>query len=335
MNVNDVIEGVVHYTASTAMSKMTKIIALMLIVNAVVSLYYHLLEHALSPGSISITLVVAVIFQIILGTLILIDFSNNFYRAIGLYAMSVSVNRISSNLPSLGEFRGIGFVFSLVMLVLAINLMVTGISYMRGRSRGRFGMMFSSAIMLALTLVEVYEDATMYNIPVGDLFTTYLTSWIMCGLYIILFIMVGSEKARSSLPMTIDLNVFSKVRRLGANEPSTYITRREARELVKAFDDRSGWTDVTDGGPVEKEIRCTLYNYLVEETSMIVQKWRGSDKMYISISEPSDGSMLNAYRLSVDSISPDGSIDTCETISMYGERGSAYRLKVKDEVEKW
>lgn len=335
MNVNDVIMRAVHYVASVTMSKMTKIVALMLIVNAVVGMYYHLLEHALSPGAISITFVIAVVIQIFLGTLILIDFSNSYNRVIGLYAISVSINRISDNLSSLGAFRGIGFVYSLVMMVIAINLMYTGYSYMKGRSRSRVGMMCSSMIMLALTLSEVYYDATMYDIPVGELFTTYLTAWIMCALYLILFVMVGSERARNNMPLAKDLRVFSQVRRLDVNEPSVYITRREARELVKAFDDRSGWSDVTDGGPAEKEIRCTLYNSLAEETSMVVQKWRGPDRIYISIAEPSDGSMLNAYRMSIDSISPDGSIDTCETVSMYGEHGSAYRLKVKDEVEKW
>ncbi len=335
MNVNDVIKEVVRYVASATLSKMTKIIALMLIVNAVVGMYYYLLEYTIDSGTISITFTIAVIIQIFLGTLILIDFSNSFNRAIGLYAISVAVNRISDNLSSLGSFRGIGFVYSLVMMVIAINLMYTGYSYMKGRSRSRFGMMCSSMIMLAMTLIEIYYDATAYNVPVEDLFVSYMTSWIMCGLYLILFVMVGSEKARDSLPMSRDLRVFSQVRRLDVNEPSAYITRREARELVKAFDDRSGWTDVDDGGPVEKEIRCTLYNYLAEETSMIVQKWKDLDRIYISMVEPSHGSMLNAYRISVDSITPDGSIDTCETVSMYGEHGSAYRLKVKDEVEKW
>ncbi len=59
------------------------------------------------------------------------------------------------------------------------------------------------------------------------------------------------------------------------------------------------------------------------------------DSLYITITGSKDGSILNAYRTSIDDISADGPIETCNTLLMYGGQGSEYRLRVRDEVEEW
>lgn len=334
MNINAAIKKGVHTTASFILSKMTKIVAMMLILNAVLSEYVYLLNSIDAGEDLSVTFMIGIVLQIVLGTMILIDFSNNFSRAIGLYAISVAINRIISNLSDFADPRGISFAYAFIMMIIALNMMYTGFLFVRGRTRSR-GMMFSSILMLGLTMGEIYIDAESYGVPPEEILTTYPSMCVACVMYFLLFIMVGSERVRDSMPMAKNMRTFSAIRRIEASGPTTYTTRRYARTILKAFDDRSDWIAITDGGPVECEFRCVLYNHLFEETEMILQKWKDHDRIFITIPGSSTGSMLNAFMTSIDSVTTNGPIDTCDTIVMYGDHGSEYMLKVRDEVEEW
>lgn len=336
MNINGAIRKTVHFMASAILSKMVKIIAMMLIVYAIVSAYIRILNY--SEGyynNIGICFTIGIVLQIAFGTMILIDFSNNFSRGIGLFAMSMAINRFTSNLPYLAEPRGLQFVYALIMIAIAVNMLYTGYSFARGRTRSRIGLMCSSLLMLSLTMGKIYYHADSYDVPGELIFTTYPDQCIACIMYIILFVMVSSEQVRDNMPTHVYLRTLGSIRCIKASEPSSYIMRCDARTLLNAFIDRKDWSDVGDGGPVECEFKCTLYNYLGDESMIMVQKWVDHDSLYITITGSKDGSILNAYRTSIDDISADGPIETCDTLFMYGGQGSEYRLRVRDEVEEW
>ncbi len=340
MSVSSRMEHFINIGTSGIVRKMGKLMGVLLIIYAVVIVYTYIMMYTLGyeygdymelgPG-----VVLSIFLQIFFGTMILIDFSGNLGRAIGFYALSIGCNRLINYIHVLFDPHGISFIFGLVMVVMSVNMLYTGVTFVRGSARSRFGMTVTSLIMLALTAGSLYYSALTYNYTPEDLLEYYPDQCIICAMYALLFLMVGTETVRNSMPAVRYQKMLSSIRRVGATEPESYILRSDAKILAEAFEDRSAWTPVTDGGPALCEYRFMLSHHMNDASAVRIQKWKNSDKLYITVTDSDKGSILNACRSAVTSVYYDGSIDTCSNIRFCGDRGLTIVFNVRDEVEEW
>ncbi len=340
MSVSGSIEHHINTGTSHTLSKLGKLMGVLLIVYAVIVVYTYILMYTLDYEygfymELGPAVVLSIILQVFFGTMILIDFSGNLGRAIGFYALSIGCSRFINYIHSLFDPHGITFLFGLVMVIMSVNMLYTGITFVRGSARSRFGLALTSLIMLALTVGSLYYYAVTYDYRPEDLIEYFPDQCIICALYTLLFLMVGTETVRDSMPAVRYQKMLGSIRRVGASEPESYILRSDAKVLANAFEDRSAWTPVTDGGPAICEYRFRLTHHMNDASAVRIQKWKDSDKLYITVTDSDKGSILNACRSTVTSVHYDGSIDTCSNIRFSGDGGLLIVFNVRDEVEEW
>ena len=247
--------------------------------------------------------------KISMGLFIIFDPKRNLMRSVGFYALSLGLARIVSTLPMLGSESDLFFIVALVMLGMGINLVVSGYSYLQDVSRGRFGMTFGSAalaIIMALSLIMMITtpDDDEYGLNAGYMlvYSVYLIQ------YLLILLIMDSDEFRFSSWQEKSVRKLDNIRLSYSLTPGTQISREDARIMKHMFDDRASWTPVDDGGPVECEKRIRLVDEKVS-TVMIMQKWKGSDKIHITISTSNDGTILQANRFYVTEVSADDADD--------------------------
>jgi hypothetical protein len=340
MSISSRMEHCIDTGTSGIVHRMGKLMGVLLIIYAVVVVYTYIMMYTLGYEygdymELGPAVVLSIFLQIFFGTMILIDFSGNLGRAIGFYALSIGSSRLINYIHTLFDPHGISFIFGLVMVIMSVNMLYTGITFVRGSARSRMGMALTSLLMLSLTIGSLYYYASTYDYRPEDLLEYFPDQCIICALYVLLFLMVGTETVRDSMPAVRYQKMLSSIRRVGASDPDSYILRSDAKVLAAAFEDRSSWTPVTDGGPALCEYKFRLTHHMNDTSAVRIQKWKDSEKLYITVTDSDKGSILNACRSAVTSVHYDGSIDTCSNIRFFGDGGLAIVFNVRDKVEEW
>ena len=244
------------------------------------------------------------------GTLMIINPRRTFNTSIGIYAITMGVISFSSYWDSLSEvetasgllsiFTDIMFLAELVMVGFSVNLMISGISYLRGRPRGTIGMMNKAAFMgginvfSLLLMVRTGEYASVIEALKCEPVTT-----IQIVMFFVFLNMMDTDEARSYNTKNRLRNSTEALRHLKTVDDKAYVELVDAQRL--ADPSFAGWRRVTDGGPAEWEYVFAI-NSSGGASSVTVQRWRGSDKFYLTISDHRYGSIIRATRLSVDHI---------------------------------
>ncbi len=336
MKVNDRIGSAVRWITSNAVAITPKLMGVLLIIYAVVLSYIYIMGYDLGLTAEGDYIVFTAIFLLIaFGTLILLDFSNNLGRAIGFYALAIGSGRFLNHIQTVLDPHGYPFLYSLITAGMAVNMMITGFTFVRGSARSRTSMTVTTSLMLIATLISLYYNATTYEMDLGEIFELYPDQCIICIMYALLILMIGTEQVRLNMPSVRYQNMLGSIRRVTATEPESYILRSDAKILEKAFEDRSSWSPVTDGGPAECEYVFTVTHRMNDVSYVRAQKWKDSEKIHLTLTESVTGSMLYANRVSVSGIRCDGGAENCSHISFFGDGGLAVTFNVRDEVEEW
>ncbi len=258
------------------------------------------------------------IVKIGMGLFIIFDPKRNLMRSVGFYALSLGIARIIASFPMLGSPSDLPFIVAIVMVVMGANLVYSGYSYLQDVSRGRFGMTLGSAalaLIMAAALVSYVVAGDELEIDVTDIIVTvvYLIQ------YLLILVIMDSDEFRFSSWEEKSVRKMDDMRVMYTLTPGMYIPREDAKAIKHMFDDRSSWSEVDDGGPVECEKRLRLAEDKVTAV-MIMQKWKDSDRIYFTVSTNDDGTILQANRFSVtDAVADDADDDKFMNIRLYAD----------------
>ena len=62
---------------------------------------------------------------------------------------------------------------------------------------------------------------------------------------------------------------------------------------------------------------------------MILQKWKGSDMIHVTVTNSTEGSIILANRFSVTDVTADGDDETLSTLRLFGDNELLMQLAVK------
>ena len=261
------------------------------------------------------------------GVIILLDRNHNLLRSVGIYALSLGGYRFFSCAPQIQAGTTLGVLY-LVITIFAINLMISGRSFLRGVSRNRI-----SLILCTLALLIIYLSYIVFMMHMGmtiEECAKFMPGvFIMCILYVFYIGLLDSEVLRASDVLAIHNETLNKIRCTQYTDPESEIPEDAALVLSRSFDDRSDWLQVLDGGPVESEYRFRMRN--VDGISeVLVQKWIGSDELYFTISDHLDGTLIQAHRFSATSALIYADDSSCRWLRIFGKKGVCMQLRVEE-----
>ena len=244
------------------------------------------------------------VIKIIMAEFILFDPKKSLPRAVGFYAMSIGLSRVINAITTLSQRSAFSLAVGLVLLFMGGNLIYSSYQYMKDTVRGRNGMLYSTcvlAFMQAIMLAFYYQTYKMTGSVEGfDL----IPSAIMLIQYIVLLLMLDTEDVRYSTLLEKTSTRVESVTSSNMILKGFVLKRDDALVIKHLFDDRSTWQPISDGGPVEAEKRIRLVEGRIQ-SNMILQKWHGSDRIYVTVVNDDDGTILLGNRFSVTSVVPD------------------------------
>ena len=319
---------------------MPKILASFMLIYVFVSIEHtlHINDYDISclwgePGELPVQFIADVImFVSAIAILILRDIPNS--KVLSIYLLSLSLTRILINYHNLFSVNTMMFAYGVLMCTISLNMLATGVFFYKGISRNRDSVMVSSLLM-----VVVYAMILSFYVHyLGDVWYVLrenLPTLLQLFLYLILFITLDSYDVHVNTDMgRIDATVRSMRARTGAGE-RTVLSVHEMGVIANGFGNMEGWTRIDDGGPVEYEYKVTI-SMRDSNSVMLLQKWKGSNKVHFTIADSLDGSLVYAKRFSANRFVYDSNDDSLITVRFIDDDGNIIRFHVvhTDEVDK-
>lgn len=316
----DNLTGAVHRAVDRTFFIAGYALALLMVAFACLQILLYLSYDMLPPLNYTL----GYIMLIACGAIILTVGKRNMVSTIGLYAIGLGSYRVLTTMTSIVPGSVFTF-FSIAVVLLGFNMLITGISYLRGVSRARITMMASAALLasfyLGTFLYSIYKGAPAWTALKGNL--SLVVNAIM---YVVLFYILDSDIIRERDRMEIHNDVLDRIRCTYCTDPDSCIAQADARVLSKAFSDRSSWTPLTDGGPAECEYSFSIRNG--EETShVLLQKWVDSERIHVTVTDHPGGALITAYRFSVDDVVYDRT--SFAWVRLIGGNGHCVHLRVE------
>ncbi len=264
------------------------------------------------------------------GMIILVDRNRNLLRSVGVYAIALGGYRFFSAAPHVHAGTPFG-IFYLFICALAINLVISGRSYIFLKvSRNRISLMLSTLTLLILSLTSI-----LFAMHTGLSFRTCVEimpgAFIACLMYAFYLGILDSEVLRASDSLAIHNETLNKIRCTQYTDPETHVSPEIADVLSRAFEDRSDWALVSDGGPVDCEFRFNIRN-IDGISEVLVQKWNDSDNLYFTISDHLDGTLIQAYRFSATSVYRFTDELSHQWLRVFGRRGICMQLRIEEPL---
>ena len=269
------------------------------------------------------------------GIAIIFDRRRTVLKAVGTSAIAIAIGKLPNIIDYMTiEERGAGiissamFIIGIVLLILACNLFYTGIRYYTGICRGYFWHMISIA---ALILLDAYTAMISVTnaIHSGDavaalqLLSIYMPIMIVYLFYIYL---LNNDTIRDSTQLEIVRNRLTNLHE-SVTTDSAYICRSDAGLLIEG---PGSWPASEPYGPVVSELRMTLFQDGMGRIC-VVQKWLDDDRLFFTVTDKADGTVIEAVRFSATAITADtGNISTCNELRLYDFDGSVRTILVTD-----
>lgn len=263
-----------------------------------------------------------------MGLLMLFDPKRSLMRTVGFYALTLGISRIIASLSMLGNSSNFIFVIGIVVVAMGVNLVYSGYSYLQDVSRGRFGLIFGSSVLAIIwtaMLVTSVTGAFGVETDTGSL----IVNVVYLIQYLLILLIMDSDDFRFSSWNEKSVRKIGDIRVTHTTTPGTYIERQDAKIIKHMFDDRSSWSPLDDGGPVECERKIRMADDKITSV-MIMQKWRGSDRIYITVVTDDDGTILQANRFSVtDVLADDADDERFMNVRLFSDGTMLSNLSVK------
>jgi hypothetical protein len=273
----------------------------------------------------------AAVVKILIGLFIIFDPKRSLLRSVGFYAISLGLSRVIDSVILLGEPSDVMFIAAIVMIALGVNLFVSGYNYLHDTSRGRFGMTMGSAaldLMMILMIVITFTSGDGSD----EEFRNMIVYSISVVQYTLILIIMDSDEFRFSSLREKSVKKLDEVRLTYTLTPGMHVSRDDALVLKHMFDDRSSWSAVEDGGPVECERKLWIFEEKVASV-MILQKWKGSDRIYVTMAADDKGTILQANRFWItDVVADDPDDGTFMNVRLYADGAMLSNISVEKEA---
>ncbi len=236
---------------------------------------------------------------LIAGIFILIDPNKSNMRAIGIYAIALGVGRVFRSFPQLTSSSDVSFYIGLVLVAMGASLAYCGVSYLRGVSKNAERMKLITA-----TLVLGYVVYIIYMVHWGQDFWQFFTQerdmMLMFMMYTIYILVLSSKDVYDNIPLVRMCTDTMSTRDAVSPVGSLTISNEDLDRMEHGLEDASSWDHPT-GGPVESELHVALSSDS-GSSSMIVQKWKGKDGLYITMVKDPDNSFIGVFRMHMTGI---------------------------------
>ena len=272
------------------------------------------------------------IFVIIFGIAVILDPRKNILRAVGLYALALGLGRAVRSIDSLTSDSDITFFIGFVLLMLGLNLMYGGITYFKGTSKNATNMTITTGlIVLAYFLIMIFS--LRMGVTLSDYIADNYDTVSFLVMYSIFIVVLMSDEVRANDPMERIYRNISWIENNSHTDESASVSRDDLKLMNRGLSDRSGWKMMNDRGPVESEIMITMHGRM--DDTMIVQKWKDLDGLFISVVLGPDHSFIQGQRFNLVAIrTENGSINDCDHVRLYSSDGMSARLRVESTERK-
>ena len=256
------------------------------------------------------------------GALILLLYKKDLVRLTGIYAITLGSSRIITRYLALTSDSGtVVIVASAALMLLAANLIFTGISFTRGNVIRRTSMIITAGLLAAtnmivltvLSLLGFFEED-----PSGIL--GYLLNFFM---YMILVGMLDMEVVRMNTSDGKHATHLDRIRCSYTLDSDSTISPEVSEQLLS----RSGpmWREVNDG-IVQSEMVFGIKGRFLNST-VTAQIWKGKEQMYLTVTQK-NGSVIYANRIKVDEI-----VRSEDRLCFYGRDGARFYLVIQGGVQ--
>ena len=261
--------------------------------------------------------------MIVGGVFLMIYWRRSLIRAIGVYAVSIGLSRIAIFLDQAQNGNILSVIPCYVLILIALVLVLTGISFIFGKVARRKVMMFTAVLMLALNLVYVTAIILAAGgwIDFGPVF--YVNNLVGSAMYIVLFYLLDSEEVRYGTFNGRHVRYMDRVRNANRLDYVTWIPKDAADALLDTSN--SLWKPLS-GGPADCEFAFLVGGKTIT-AHVIAQIWTDDPRIHFTV-HSSPGSILTANRFAADVIARED-----EYLRIIGKDGTDIRLKIRGGEE--
>lgn len=283
----DRIVGAVHRAVDRASYGANFVLAALMILLAA-SHTYNVAAGASEPHIASF---IGYAITIACGAAIIADRNRSLPRSVGLYAIGLGCYRFFTSIPHLVPHSTFNLLFYAVMIV-GLNMALSGRAYLLGKSRARSTMMMGSIVLLLMCLIfliYIYSDTkdALYVLE------SQINTVLLALMYFTLILILDSEKLRRLDWIEVHGRAIGDIRRSCSLDRDASMALADAEALTGRE-----WPVVDDGGPVESELRVRILNGS-GTSDMIFQKWRGSEDVFLTMTDDGSGTILRTTRLTI------------------------------------
>lgn len=266
-----------------------------------------------SANTLKVTASIGNIILLVCGAIIVADKKRSLPRSVGVYAVGMGLYRAFSVMGNLRPHSDTNLIY-FVIIIVGLNMAVSGRAYLKGESRARITMMYSAMAMFLICAIGlIYLYATNGH-DLTYLFHNYGRYVILALMYMTYILILDTEKLRRLDWLEVHNRTLGGITRTYHLAADAAIEEYEARRLTEGMSSEKGWIRVSDGGPARIEMRAPIWNG-TGLSYLTAQKWHGSDSIYLTMSDHEDGTLIQATRLVLNDIEI---------------RGSRLRLSVSD-----
>lgn len=299
---------------------------------------YH--DYGITSDMFALTDWITLVAMLFGGTIMVFNPRRTFNMSIGFYAITMGIISFCSNWDSLGDGAGesesffgtlitdVEFIVVLVMLGFSLNLIISGTSYLRGRPRGTVGMMFKAAMMMAMNIFTLVVSIRMGEYKsLWDAIRMEPVAAIQIIMFFIFLNVMDTDEARSYNTKNRLSASTEALRHNKTLDEKSFVLLQDVHALIDP--EFKAWESPDDGGPVDYEYRFAI-NSTGGSSYVTVQRWKGKEPYYFTITDHERGSNIRATRFSASDMRLS---DDERTFYIIGSDHFSIRMHVRHPVE--
>ncbi len=270
---------------------------------------------------ISVLPLISASVMLVSGVFIVLLGRHDLVRTIGLYALSLGLTRFILRYELLDFSNVLLCIPPLFMMLLALNLMYTGVSFTRGYVIRRRNMMVTAAFFAIVDLILVISIGTeLLDFLIGPLRIDLNVRLIECLMSVVLLLLLDCRQIRYGTNLGRHAHDLDRIRNCYRLPQGPFIETEVADALLS----RSGpqWKEIGDG-TVISEMTFPLHS-ITSDVYITAQIWEGSDALFLTVSS-TPGTILFTNRMRADEI-----VRTDDGIHIYGSDGTDFTVGVKE-----
>lgn len=233
------------------------------------------------------------------GSIILIKRNNGNYFATGVYALTLGTSRIIRSLPNLMSDSEEMYYLSIFMIIVGINLAITGYNHLTVRMKNPVIMRYTT-----MSIIATYLIILMYFAYIGEdpgLLFQYVpdTIWYI-PLYVGLLIVLFSKEVTENSPLGRIRGFSTTVADRSYLGDRIDISEEDAEKIKSGFRNPSSWKTLDIQGEQVSEEMVTFKTRRGDK-DVILNRWPDEDSIYLTVVDDRMDSFIDGYRIRISS----------------------------------